>query len=172
VRPPGQVHAHPPTVTLRVRATVTDWACATSSAWSPFTSVVRFGELVDEALARAVGSFAQQSARAEAPPPSRTRRPWAWEGWVRLEVHNAGEPIPAELLPTLFEPFASARAGRRGSREGLGLGLSIAREIAQAHGGRIEVESRKGEGTTSDVLLSRLLPAPSPISAAPAATVH
>jgi signal transduction histidine kinase len=61
-------------------------------------------------------------------------------------VHNGGEPIPADELPTLFEPF------RRGSKvtngQGLGLGLYITREIVTAHGGSIEARSSQAEGTT------------------------
>jgi PAS domain S-box-containing protein len=62
---------------------------------------------------------------------------------VAVEVHNQGT-IPEELLPRIFEPFRSGR--HHGSRgEGLGLGLFIARAIARAHGGRLEVDSSDGE---------------------------
>ena len=63
---------------------------------------------------------------------------------VVLTVHNDGEPIPASVLPVLFEPF---RRGD-GSPHGLGLGLYIVREIVRSHGGAIEVNSTAGEGTT------------------------
>ncbi len=56
-----------------------------------------------------------------------------------LSVGNAGEPIPEEALPKLFEPFK--RSEVRESREGLGLGLFIAHEIALRHDGEIEVRS-------------------------------
>ncbi|MES2607097.1 MAG: PAS domain-containing sensor histidine kinase, partial [Pseudomonadota bacterium] len=63
---------------------------------------------------------------------------------VAVEVHNSGV-IPLDLLPHIFEPFrAGHRAGVRGS--GLGLGLFIARAIANAHGGALEVDS--GDGST------------------------
>jgi sigma-B regulation protein RsbU (phosphoserine phosphatase) len=57
----------------------------------------------------------------------------------RLWVANAGEPIPAAAMQKLFEPFF--RGDVRDSRQGLGLGLHIAWQIAQAHGGRIDVTS-------------------------------
>lgn len=60
---------------------------------------------------------------------------------VVVEVRNGGT-IPRDILPRLFEPFRSSRryTGRGG---GLGLGLFIARAIARAHGGDIEVESAR-----------------------------
>ena len=61
------------------------------------------------------------------------------DGFAFLEVQNRGRPIPAELLPRIFEPF------RRGAREtraqGLGLGLFITERIVAAHGGKIDVRS-------------------------------
>lgn len=56
-----------------------------------------------------------------------------------LSVSNGGSPIPGDVLPRLFQPFY--RGDGRHSREGLGLGLFIASEIARAHGGRIDVQS-------------------------------
>ena len=79
-------------------------------------------------------------------------------GEVRLRVHNGGEPVPAELLPHLFEPFR--RAGGEDAAEGayaagLGLGLYISDQVVRAHGGRIEVRSTRDEGTTVTVHLPR-----------------
>jgi signal transduction histidine kinase len=76
---------------------------------------------------------------------------------VRLVVHNAGEPIPAQLLPGIFEPL------KRGSREeedaaappNLGLGLYIVREIVLGHGGSIHVTSTEQEGTAFTAQLPR-----------------
>jgi signal transduction histidine kinase len=68
---------------------------------------------------------------------------------VVLAVENMGDPIPPELLPTLFDPLVRA-AGKAGGDEGadsqvaganLGLGLYVVREIANAHGGSVEVTS-------------------------------
>lgn len=58
---------------------------------------------------------------------------------VAVEVRNKGS-IPEELLPRIFEPFRSSRH-HSGRGDGLGLGLFIAREIARAHGGDLEVDS-------------------------------
>jgi signal transduction histidine kinase len=59
---------------------------------------------------------------------------------VRLEVTNQGSPIPAHMMPTLFDPFRSGDAP--GS---IGLGLFIVREIVRAHGGTISVQSGERE---------------------------
>ncbi len=60
-----------------------------------------------------------------------------------LSVSNAGKPIPPDVLNHLFEPFY--RSGSVNSREGLGLGLYIAAEIAKAHGGTLSVTSTQEE---------------------------
>ena len=63
------------------------------------------------------------------------------EAGFELSVANDGGPIPEEIRDNLFKPFA--RRGER--RQGLGLGLYIASEIARAHGGALGVESGPGE---------------------------
>jgi signal transduction histidine kinase len=69
----------------------------------------------------------------------------ARNGTFTLCVVNAGDPIPKEILPTLFHPFTQSAEGQ--SRNGLGLGLFIASEIARAHAGTIDVESTS-DGTS------------------------
>ena len=79
-------------------------------------------------------------------------------GEVVLTVHNKGEPIPPEELPTLFDPLLRAprAAAHRPRPEGsIGLGLYIVRQILLAHGGRIDVESTAEAGTTFTVRLPR-----------------
>ncbi|AMV72704.1 PAS domain-containing sensor histidine kinase [Desulfuromonas carbonis] len=61
---------------------------------------------------------------------------------VRIAVADSGEGIPAERLPLIFEPFYTSKGA------GTGLGLSISHNIVSEHGGRIEVESSPGGGTT------------------------
>jgi PAS domain S-box-containing protein len=73
---------------------------------------------------------------------------------VIVTVHNHGV-IPPDLLPTIFDPFQSRREKqRRGS--GLGLGLFIAKAIASAHGGDIDIASSAEEGTTLRLVLPRI----------------
>jgi PAS domain S-box-containing protein len=73
---------------------------------------------------------------------------------IRIVVHNVGPPIPATLLPLLFDPFWRASpAAKPDPAGGLGLGLYISQQIVMAHGGRIEVESTAEKGTTFTVVL-------------------
>jgi phosphoserine phosphatase RsbU/P len=73
---------------------------------------------------------------------------------VFLKVCNQGPPIPADVIPILFEPFRRGVAEDRSPR-GLGLGLYIAQQIVQAHTGTIGVESTAELGTTFTVRLPR-----------------
>jgi heavy metal sensor kinase len=73
-------------------------------------------------------------------------------GWVQVGVEDTGVGIRPEELPHIFERFYRADRSRPRSG-GSGLGLSIAQWIAQAHGGRIEVESEVGQGSTFTVWL-------------------
>jgi signal transduction histidine kinase len=76
---------------------------------------------------------------------------------VRLTVHNQGPPIPAEVLPALFEPMKRGPPAQSGSA-GIGLGLYIVHKVVEAHGGNVEVTSTARDGTTFAVLLPRRPP--------------
>jgi len=67
---------------------------------------------------------------------------------VQLQVMDTGQGISEEEMSRLFKPFYSGKGGK-----GLGLGLWISHNIIEGHGGRIEVESRVGEGTTFTISL-------------------
>ena len=69
-------------------------------------------------------------------------------GEAVLEIADTGIGIPADEQDRLFERFYRASTARERSIEGTGLGLVIARAIAEAHGGRIGFESKEGAGTT------------------------
>ena len=74
---------------------------------------------------------------------------------VIIEVTNQGEPIPADLLPVIFDPFRRGRAAGAMNKGGIGLGLYIAEQIVTAHGGTITVHSGREEGTMFIVILPR-----------------
>ncbi|MFG2993500.1 sensor histidine kinase [Streptomyces sp. NPDC048257] len=70
-----------------------------------------------------------------------------------LLVSNTGPVVPAYEVDNLFEPFRRLRTERTGSDKGVGLGLSIARSVARAHGGRIQAMPREGGGLVMRVTL-------------------
>lgn len=75
---------------------------------------------------------------------------------VYFSVQNRGEPIDPNTLPVLFDPqarYTRSVPGKHGSTEGLGLGLFIASQIVAGHGGTIEVESTREQGTIFCVTL-------------------
>jgi signal transduction histidine kinase len=75
-------------------------------------------------------------------------RVWAHEsdGQVGVTVRDTGVGIPDEELPRIFERFYRTDEAR--TRGGAGLGLAIARQIAEAHGGTMEVRSTPSKGST------------------------
>jgi two-component system OmpR family sensor kinase len=75
------------------------------------------------------------------------------DGSVALAVSDTGVGISEDQLPLVFERFYRADDAR--AEGGVGLGLSIARQIAEAHGGTIEVRSTEGVGSTFVLLLPR-----------------
>jgi len=91
----------------------------------------RIGQLLSNLLSNAITHGAEDGpVRVEA-----LRSAGAFE----LRVINQGEVIPSEVLAKLFQPFS--RGDTRPGKQGLGLGLYIAAEIARAHGGVLEASS-------------------------------
>jgi signal transduction histidine kinase len=76
---------------------------------------------------------------------------------LQFRVSDQGIGIPREEVPYVFEPFR--RAGTpRADIPGVGLGLSVAHRIVQAHGGHIEIDTQRGKGTTFRVHLPATQP--------------
>jgi signal transduction histidine kinase len=71
--------------------------------------------------------------------------PQASDRFMRFEISDAGEGIPRHLQAGLFERFRQIPGGSSGA---LGLGLSIAKDVVEAHGGEIGFESAEGRGST------------------------
>jgi len=67
--------------------------------------------------------------------------------WVEVTVTDTGEGIPAEDLPNIFERFYRVDKSRTRATGGSGLGLTIAKRLVEAHGGKIEARSELGKGS-------------------------
>ena len=75
------------------------------------------------------------------------------DGMAAVSVEDTGIGIPAEALPRVFERFYRVDPGRSRDTGGTGLGLAIVKHTAEGHGGRVEVRSTPGEGSTFMLLL-------------------
>jgi len=75
------------------------------------------------------------------------------DGWVQIVVRDTGIGIPKEHLETIFERFRQLDSSFSREWEGTGLGLALTREFVRLHGGKIEVQSQVGKGSTFTVLL-------------------
>jgi PAS domain S-box-containing protein len=87
------------------------------------------------------------------------------QAWIRFDIRDTGIGIDAEQLDKLFQPFTQADASTSRRFGGTGLGLSISDRFAKMLGGRIEVESTRGEGSTFSLWLPAVhaqQPEPSP----------
>ena len=68
---------------------------------------------------------------------------------IEIKVADNANGIPNEILDKIFQPFFTTKP----TGQGTGLGLSLSYDIVKAHGGQLEVETKKGEGTTFSILL-------------------
>jgi signal transduction histidine kinase len=91
---------------------------------------------------------------------------------IDLVVRDNGCGIPPEKLPRIFEPFYTTKSGPDASgKGGTGLGLSMCRDIIEAHCGRIRVDSTVGKGTAFTLKLPTLTKATGKRPAAPGITI-
>ena len=104
-----------------------------------------------------------------------SRRVRAGHAEVGIRVHDEGAGMDAEQVARIFDRFW--RADTSGNVPGTGLGMSITKEVVELHGGRVEIDSRPGEGTTVTVWLPVAAQPPAlsaadapPCAAAPAAS--
>jgi signal transduction histidine kinase len=86
---------------------------------------------------------------------------------VRVTIRDGGPGVPEEHLPNVFERFYRADVSRSRSAGGSGIGLAVVKQLVEAHGGRVWVESPPGEGASFGFTLpaddgSRVLKRPQP----------
>jgi signal transduction histidine kinase len=111
--------------------------------------------LVDNAAKFATGGRISVVARAQPEP-----------GWVTIEVVDQGPGIAAEDLSEIFNPFRQIGDSSTRATGGIGLGLSIVRQLVACLGGRITVSSTVGEGSTFRVVVPLRLAVPTPAAEA------
>ncbi|MFJ4006594.1 sensor histidine kinase [Streptomyces sp. NPDC090023] len=115
-------------------------------------------------LERIALNLVQNAVRYNVAPDETREGEAAESGWVEvstavqhgravLTVSNTGPVVPAYEIDNLFEPFRRLRTERTGSDKGVGLGLSIVRSVARAHGGHIAAVPREGGGLVMRVTL-------------------
>ncbi len=76
-----------------------------------------------------------------------------YKSWVMIEIEDTGEGIPEDFLPFIWERFRQAETKEQ--KSGLGIGLSLVKELTEVHGGEVSVKS-DNSGTTFTVLLPRI----------------
>jgi two-component system sensor histidine kinase BaeS len=103
-------------------------------------------------LAQAVGNVVSNAIKYTLPDGEMAVGAGTEGGQVWIRVRDSGPGIPPEEQALIFTPFYRGAAGRR-FPQGMGLGLSIARDLVVAHGGRVQVESTSGVGSTFTIWL-------------------
>jgi signal transduction histidine kinase len=107
---------------------------------------------VAQVLSNIVGNAVQHGAEGG---PIRVSVRDGGPGAVAIEVHNLGEPIPADAQASIFEAFRREPKSTGGRSTSIGLGLFIADQLVRAHGGTITVRSPDRGGTSFTVVLPR-----------------
>ena len=105
------------------------------------------------ALEQILFNLAENALRYTPRGESATVRVSAGDREVTVEVADRGSGIAADHLPHLFERFYRVDKARSREFGGAGLGLSIVKTLVEAHGGRVEVRSEVGQGSTFTVRL-------------------
>jgi signal transduction histidine kinase len=104
-------------------------------------------------LQRAIWNLGSNALKYGAPDSPITLRIDRADDHAELSVHNAGRPIPPSERARLFDPFIRGGSTQAGEPGGWGLGLTLVRGCAEAHGGEVSVTSSEAEGTTFTMTL-------------------
>lgn len=133
----------------RFRRTAEDRRTSLQLDIGPLPTVEADGRRLEQVFANLVDNAIHHSA----PGSAVTVRARASNGVVRVDVHNTGSHISEEELPRIFERFYQVDRSRARRGGHAGLGLAIAAEVVEAHGGRIEARSSPETGTVFTVTL-------------------
>jgi PAS domain S-box-containing protein len=121
-----------------------------------FADPVRLGQVLDSLLANALkftssGSITLDVSRCAAP-----------SGTIRFRVSDTGIGIAPGDIARVFDPFFQAESGMNRRFDGIGIGLSVCKRIADAMGGRLEVSSRHGGGSAFSLVVPEEAPQDAP----------
>jgi len=122
-------------------------AAARVSARADFDPAGAAGQLDETALRSALMNLTLNAVQSMSTGGVLTVRTRAAGGSLVAEISDTGAGMNEEQVRNIFEPFYTTKA------TGLGLGLPYAKKVVEEHGGRIEVESRPGQGTTMRITL-------------------
>jgi two-component system, OmpR family, sensor histidine kinase BaeS len=103
-------------------------------------------------FAQVIGNLASNAVKYTPAGGSVTVEAGQEQGQIWMRFSNSGPGIPVEEQEKIFLPFFRGSQGRR-IKQGMGLGLSIAKDLVEAHGGQISVESKPGAGSRFTVWL-------------------
>ncbi len=106
-----------------------------------------------EQLQLAIECLVENSFKFTPPGGHVTVQLWSEAGWINLAISDTGIGIEEDDMTRLFQPFQQLDDSPSRPHGGLGLGLTLARDIVAAHAGKIEVESHPGQGTCFTIKL-------------------
>jgi signal transduction histidine kinase len=139
----------------RLPIKINDWLMSTLSPWEAAARQKGLGWALEVApdlpvvvmdpdrMAQAVGNILSNAIKFTQSGGQISTTVKIQDGFLSVQVADTGPGIPVEEREKIFQPFYRVRQGHR-IVEGMGLGLSIARDVVAAHGGRIELESTAG----------------------------
>jgi two-component system sensor histidine kinase SenX3 len=107
-----------------------------------------------EQLGHALRNLVDNAVKFSPPGARVTARTFASDGEVGITVEDEGQGIPESLHQRVFDRFLRVDGSRTRGTGGSGLGLAIAREIVEAHGGRIAVAPRPESGSAFTIALA------------------
>ena len=110
-------------------------------------------DLDREAMRRAVWNLLDNAVKSSADPTAVTIQVVSENGCTAISVADRGYGVARQDRTRIFQKFVRGTAGEEGAVKGTGIGLAMVQAIVRAHGGRIELESRVGEGSRFTILL-------------------